>query len=282
MTPASLVQRDVARLSPALGLEGAEARLEARILLAHALGLTRAWLIAHEHDELPATATEAYESLLARRLAGEPVAYILGEKEFFGRSFKVNPAVLIPRPETELLVELALSKLPAGKAVRVLDLGTGSGCVAVTLALERPDCAIVAIEQSAEALAVAKQNVVHLGAKLGFYAGSWYQALPAGTEKFDLIVSNPPYVAEYDSHLAALTHEPRHALTAGADGLDDIRRIVQGASEWLTPGGWLLFEHGWDQAQACREALQQAGFVQVRTEADLAGHGRVSLGRLKT
>lgn len=277
-TPAQLLQRDALKLGKALSLDAAESKLEIRVLLGHALGVNRAWLIAHERDELPAAAAKAYESLFARRLAGEPVAYILGEKEFFGRGFSVGPAVLVPRPETELLVELALEKLPP--SARALDLGTGSGCIAITLALERPDCGILAVEQSAEALSVAKQNAVHLGAKLGFYPGSWYQALPAETERFDLIVSNPPYVAEGDPHLAALAHEPGQALTSGADGLDDIRRIVQDAPVWLKPGGWLMFEHGWDQGVACREILQAAGFARVETRADLAGIGRVSLGCL--
>jgi release factor glutamine methyltransferase len=276
-TPAALLQRDAPRLCAALSLEQAEARLEVRVLLGHALGVSRAWLIAHEHEELPAPLLEKYEALLARRLSGEPVAYLLGEKEFFGRSFHVTPDVLVPRPETELLVELALEKLPP--PARVLDLGTGSGCIAITLALERPDCGVIAVEQSAAALALAKQNAVHLGAKLGFYPGSWYQALPAEMEKFDLIASNPPYVAEGDPHLAALTHEPAQALASGPDGLADIRHIVEGARAWLKPGGWLLFEHGWDQDEACRGLLQQAGFCDVETRADLAGIGRVTLGR---
>lgn len=279
MTPAEILRRDLDALSAALGLEPAEARLEIRVLLSHALGVSRTWLIAHEHDEVAAALLVKYQALLARRLAGEPVAYLLGEKEFFGRSFKVAPAVLIPRPETELLVELALAKLPADKPARVLDLGTGSGCIAITLALERPGCGIVAVEQSAAALAVAKQNALHLGAKLGFYPGSWYQALPAGTEKFDLIVSNPPYVAEGDVHLAALRHEPSAALSAGPDGLGDIRLIVQGAPAWLKPGGGLMLEHGWDQGVACRDLLLQAGFHDVETQADLAGIGRVTLGK---
>ncbi len=263
-----------------LELDKTEARLEIRVLLGHALGVTRAWLIAHEHDDLPAALLEKYQALLARRLAGEPVAYLLGEKEFFGRSFHVTPDVLVPRPETELLVELALAKLPAGKPARILDLGTGSGCIAISLALERPDCGITAVEQSAAALAVARQNAVHLGAKLGFYQGNWYGALPVGTEKFDLIVSNPPYVAENDPHLAALAHEPARALASGPDGLADIRLIVQGAPAWLKPGGWLMFEHGWDQGEACREILQAAGFAGVETRADLAGIGRVTLGHI--
>lgn len=278
MTPAEILRRDLDALSAALGLEPAEARLEIRVLLGHALGVNRAWLIAHEHDELPVPLLEKYRALFARRLSGEPVAYLLGEKEFFGRGFRVTPAVLVPRPETELLVELALERLPP--AGRALDLGTGSGCIAITLALERPDCGILAVEQSAEALSVAKQNAVHLGAKLGFYPGSWFQALPADTEKFDLIASNPPYVAEGDPHLAALAHEPAGALASGADGLDDIRLIVRGAPAWLKPGGWLLFEHGWDQGEACRDLLQQAGFCDVETRADLAGIGRVTLGHV--
>lgn len=276
-TPAQLLQRDALKLGEVLSLDAAESKLEIRVLLGHALGVNRAWLIAHELDELPEAAVAAYDSLLARRLAGEPVAYILGEKEFFGRSFHVTPDVLVPRPETELLVELALEKLPP--SARALDLGTGSGCIAITLALERPDCGILAVEQSAEALSVAKQNAVHLGAKLGFYLGNWCQALPAETERFDLIVSNPPYVAENDPHLAALAHEPGQALTSGVDGLDDIRRIVQDAPAWLKRGGWLMFEHGWDQGAACREILQAAGFAGVETRADLAGIGRVTLGK---
>ena len=277
-TPAQLLQRDVPRLCEARALAATESKLEIRVLLGHVLGVNRAWLIAHEHDELPVALLEKYETLLARRQAGEPVAYLLGEKEFFGRSFHVTPAVLVPRPETELLVELALEKLPPSG--RALDLGTGSGCIAITLALERPDCGILAVEQSPEALAVAKLNAVHLGAKLGFYQGSWYQALPGNTEKFDLIVSNPPYVAESDTHLDALANEPAEALASGADGLDDIRLIVRGAPAWLKPGGWLLFEHGWDQGEACRDLLQQAGFCDVETRADLAGIGRVTLGHV--
>lgn len=277
-TPAELLRRDAPKLVEVLALDAAESRFEVRVLLGHALGVNRAWLIAHEHDALPAVPLKKYEDLLARRLAGEPVAYLLGEKEFFGRSFKVTPDVLVPRPETELLVELALERLPP--SARVLDLGTGSGCIAVTLALERPDCGIVAVDQSAAALAVAMQNAVHLGAKLGLYQGSWYGALPAGAEKFDLIASNPPYVAEGDPHLAALTHEPASALASGHDGLDDIRCIVEGAAAWLKPGGWLMFEHGWDQGEAGRALLATAGFVEVETRADLAGIGRVTFGRL--
>lgn len=277
-TPAELLQRDAPRLGKALSLDVAESKLEVRVLLGHALGVNRAWLIAHERDPLSAAPLEKYEVLLTRRLKGEPVAYLLGEKEFFGRVFRVTPDVLVPRPETELLVELALERLPPFG--RALDLGTGSGCIAVTLALERPGCGILAVDQSPAALAVAMQNAVHLGAKLGFYEGSWYRALPDAAEKFDLIVSNPPYVAEGDPHLAALTHEPAEALASGTDGLDDIRFIVRQAPAWLKPGGWLLFEHGWDQGGACRALVEAAGFAAVETRADLAGIGRVTLGCL--
>jgi len=281
-TPAQCLARYVPRLREALQLDAAEAKLEARVLLGHALGVNRAWLIAHEHDALAPAALKKYETLLTRRLAGEPVAYILGEKEFFGRGFKVTPDVLIPRPETELLVELALARLPAGRSARILDLGTGTGCIAITLALECPDCEVVATDQSAAALEVAKENAARLGARVEFHAGSWYQALPADAGKFTLIVSNPPYIAQGDAHLAALAHEPSHALVAGANGLADIRLILQGAKDHLAPAGWLMFEHGWDQAEPCRTLLQQAGFAQMGTEADLAGHGRVSFGCLKT
>ncbi len=277
-TPAELLQRDAPRLGSALALDAAESKLEVRVLLGHALGVNRAWLIAHERDPLPAAPLEKYEALLARRLKGEPVAYLLGEKEFFGRIFSVTPDVLVPRPETELLVELALEKLPTAFA-RVLDLGTGSGCIAISVALERPGCGVLAVDQSAEALAVAMRNAVHLGAKLGFYQGNWYQALPAEAGKLDLIVSNPPYVAEGDPHLAALVHEPAQALASGTDGLADIRQIVQGAPAWLRPGGWLMFEHGWDQGENCREIMRAEGFTGVETRADLAGIGRVTLGQ---
>lgn len=280
-TPDECLQRDTPRLRTALQLDVAEARLEARVLLGHALGVGRAWLIAHEHDEIPDVALAVYGKLLARRLEGEPIAYILGEKEFFGRSFKVSSDVLIPRPETELLVDLALSKLAAKQQARILDLGTGSGCISITLALARPDCEVVAVDKSVAALEVARENANRLGARIGFHEGNWYQALPEDAGKFDLIVSNPPYIAQDDVHLASLTHEPQSALAAGSDGLDDIRLIIKGAAEHLNDGGWLMFEHGWDQAEACRELLSGTGFSRVQTESDLAGHGRVTFGCLE-
>ncbi len=274
-----IVQCSSIALARALGLGTAEARLEAQVLLGQALGRSRAWLIAHGGDPLAPAQTAAFAGLFERRWSGEPIAYILGEREFYSLSFKVTPAVLIPRPETELLVELALERLPADRPCRVLDLGTGSGAVAVTLALHRPQAGVVAVDQSAAALEVAQENAERLGAgNLRLIQSDWYGALDA--EKFDLIVSNPPYIAAADPHLAHgdLRFEPAAALASGADGLDDIRTIVRGAAAHLKPGGWLLFEHGCGQAAACRELLVQAGFEQVASAADLAGIERVSYG----
>ena len=274
-----IVQCSTLALARALGLDAAEARLEAQVLLGHALGRSRAWLIAHGGDALDAGQTAAFADLFERRWSGEPIAYILGEREFYSLDFKVTPAVLIPRPETELLVELALEHIPAGHPCRVLDLGTGSGAVAVTLALHRTQTEVVAVDQSAAALEVARENAQRLGAgNLRLIQSDWYGAL--GGEKFDLIVANPPYIAAADPHLAQgdLRFEPAAALASGADGLDDIRAIVRGATVHLKPGGWLLFEHGYDQAAACRELLIQAGFEQVASAADLAGIERVSYG----
>ena len=276
-----IVQCSALALARALGLGKAEARLEAQVLLGQALGQSRAWLIAHGGEALDAAQTAAFADLFERRWSGEPIAYILGEREFYSLNFKVTPAVLIPRPETELLVELALERIPVNGSCQVLDLGTGSGAVAVTLALRRPQAEVVAVDQSAAALDVARENARRLGAgKLRLVQSDWYGAL--GGEKFDLIVSNPPYIAAADPHLARgdLRFEPAAALASGADGLDDIRAIVRGAAAHLKPGGWLLFEHGYDQAAACRELLAQSGFRQVGSSADLAGIARISYGQL--
>jgi release factor glutamine methyltransferase len=267
----------------ALGLGAAEARLEAQVLLGHALGQSRAWLIAHGGDPLDPEQTAAFADLFERRRSGEPIAYILGEREFFSLNFMVTPAVLIPRPETELLVDLALERLPADRSRRVLDLGTGSGAVAVTLALHRPQAEVVAVDQSAAALEIARENAERLGAvNLRLIQSDWYSAL--GEEKFDLIASNPPYIAAADPHLAQgdLCFEPAAALASGADGLDAIRTIVRGAAAHLNPGGWLLFEHGYDQAAACRDLLAQAGFRLIGSSADLAGIERASYGQLNS
>ncbi|WP_255988067.1 peptide chain release factor N(5)-glutamine methyltransferase [Chitinolyticbacter albus] len=251
-------------------------RVDARLLLQHALGVSRAWLVAHDDDALEAAAVARFEALAVRRRAGEPIAYLLGVREFYGRDFSVGPGVLIPRPETELLVELALARAPQGASL--LDLGTGSGCVPITLKLERPDLAVTALDISADALAIATRNAEGLGAKIRLLQSDWYAAL--GEERFDLIVSNPPYIVAGDAHLTQgdLRFEPIAALTDHADGLAHIRTIIAGAVSRLHPGGWLLFEHGYDQGPASRMLLAAAGFSATQTWQDLAGLDRVSGG----
>lgn len=266
-------------LSEALALPPREARIEAQVLLSHALNQPRAWLIAHDADPLTLEREQRFNQLLARRLQGEPVAYILGNREFYGLEFKVTPAVLIPRPETELLVELALERIPENAFCRVLDLGTGSGAVAVTLAHLRPRAEVVAVDASKAALEVAAENAKRHGVNnLTLKKGDWFAGLDG--ETFDVIVSNPPYIAQADAHLQQgdLRFEPASALASGHDGLDDIRRIVAAAPAHLKPGGWLLFEHGWDQAARCRGLLKEAGFAQAGSAADLAGIERASFG----
>lgn len=273
-------RRGADALAAALGLDPREAHLEAQILLCRAIQQPRSWLVSHDRDPLSPEQAAAFTALLERRLTGEPIAYILGEREFYSLNFKVTPAVLIPRPDTELLVELALDRIPAGHPCRVLDLGTGSGAVAISLALHRPRADVTAVDQSAAALAVAGENARQLGARnLRLLPSNWYSALAGAT--FDLIVANPPYIAAADPHLAQgdVRFEPAAALASGKDGLDDIRTIVQGAAAHLKPAGWLLFEHGYDQAAACRELLAQAGFEQVASAADLAGIERVTYGQ---
>jgi len=251
---------------------------DARALLRAVLGVDGAYLIAHGNDAITAQLEARFRALAARRAAGEPVAYIVGEREFYGHIFKVTPVVLIPRPETELLVELALERKPE----RVLDLGTGSGCIAISIALARASARVTAIDQSQPALAVARENAAHLNARnVEFRAGNWFDALcNKDGETCDVIVANPPYVAAGDAHLAQgdLRFEPLSALASGADGLADIRVIVTGARAHLAAGGWLLFEHGYDQAARCRELLSQAGFGEVQSWRDLAGIERVSGG----
>lgn len=225
---------------------------------------------------LPNLRARFFFALLERRLAGEPVAYLRGTKEFFGRSFQVGPAVLVPRPETELLVETALAALPAGQAARVLDLGTGSGAIALTLALERPAWEIYASDASLSALAVAQANARRLGAeRVRLLAADWWAPV-ACVKFFDMILSNPPYVAEGDSHLAALAHEPRLALAAADAGRAALTAIIAGAPRRLGRGGWLWVEHGWDQGAWCRQKLAEAGFGEIQTHRDTAGLDRVS------
>jgi len=269
--------QDVLRQAAAAGLD----RLDAQMLLLHALGRSphdRAWLIAHDNEPLSTEAQARWGALLLRRQTGEPVAYLLGEKEFGGLTLQVDARVLVPRPDTEVLVEWALEVLPVpgSTAPRLLDLGTGSGAIALTIADRRPDALVTATDASADALAVAQANARRLGLPVHFARGTWLEAVPG--ERFDVIASNPPYIAEGDPHLAALTHEPVSALTAGPDGLDDIRQIATQATAALTSGGWLLLEHGHDQAAAVRELLEARGFETVSSRQDLAGIARCTGG----
>jgi release factor glutamine methyltransferase len=257
----------------ALGVD----RLDAQWLLSHHLQRPRPWLLAHDEHPLPAAIAELVTTQLARRAAGEPLAYLLGEREFCGLALQVNPAVLIPRPETELLVDWALEVLAAAPATTVVDLGTGSGAIALALASRRPDLAVTATDASAEALAVAGGNAQRLGLAVSFVHGPWWA--PLAGQRFGLAVSNPPYVAEGDPHLAALAHEPTSALTAGPDGLADLQAIIAGAPRHLLQGAWLLLEHGHDQGAAVRDLLQQAGFADAQTRCDLAGLDRCTGGR---
>lgn len=258
-------------------------RLEVQMLWQHVLGVSRAWLIAHDTDPLPDDAVARYRELESRRLQGVPMAYIVGHREFMGHMFRVTPDVLIPRPETELLVETALDVMQDRPDPRVLDLGTGSGAIALSIALARPDAMVVATDVSDAALAVANHNAQQLGASVRFLAGSWYDAL-APHEDFDVIVSNPPYIAVCDSHLKQgdVRFEPTIALSDGADGLDAIRLIISGSQTRLRPEGALFIEHGWDQAAAVRHLLQQARYVRVQSLPDLAGIDRVTGGYLPT
>ncbi|AXS80958.1 peptide chain release factor N(5)-glutamine methyltransferase [Dechloromonas sp. HYN0024] len=255
-------------------------RLDARLLLQSATACSHADLLARPETPVIASAYAQFVDWVARRAAGEPLAYLVGEAEFRGRVFQVSPAVLIPRPETEVLIDLALDKLTGMVSPSVVDLGTGSGIVAVSLALECPAATVTAVDLSEAAMAVARNNAGRLRARVDFRAGDWFA--PLAGEHFNLIVSNPPYVADGDPHLAlnGLPFEPQMALTDGADGLDCIRCIVADAAAHLNPGGWLLFEHGYDQGEASRNLLTAAGFKAASTFPDLAGIDRVSGGHL--
>ena len=230
------------------------ARLDAQLLLLHGLDRPtqdRAWLLTHDRDELPAAVQAGYEAACARRLAGEPLAYLVGEREFFGLTLQVDHRVLVPRPDTETLVDWALDKLAGVQSPSVLDLGTGSGAIALAIQSRRPDARVCAVDRSADALAVARGNALRLGLAVDFLQADWWE----GAGRHHVVVSNPPYVADRDPHLGDLVHEPREALVAGKDGLSDLRRIVGGAPDHLESGGWLLVEHGWDQADAVRSLL---------------------------
>lgn len=261
-------------------------RIDAQVLMAHLLGVNRAYLVANPMRILTETEDARIDSLVALRALGHPVAYLTGTREFYSRDFAVSPAVLIPRPETETLVEAALAELRRPREIErrttLLDLGTGSGAVAVTLACERPDAAIAATDSSAEALEVARANAAALGAEVELLQGPWYA--PVAGRRFDVVVSNPPYVGAADPHLGLgdLRFEPRGALTDGSgDGLGSIRAIVSGAADHLNPGGRVLIEHGYDQAEAVAALLARAGFTDITSLPDLAGIPRVAGGKMR-
>ncbi len=256
-----------------LGLD----RLDAQLLLLHALGKppdARAWLLAHDEDALPAQAADLFRSFSLRRAAGEPFAYIVGYKEFFGLTFAVDARVLVPRPDTETLVQWTLDVISDLAKPEILDLGTGSGAVAIALA-HSLKARVTATDFSLDALAVASQNARQLGVDVQLVHSNWFDKVSG---HYHVIASNPPYIVDADPHLSALTHEPISALTSGSDGLSDIRQIIQRAPQHLQPGGWLLLEHGYDQADAVRDLLVECGFAQVQSRNDLAGIARCSGG----
>jgi release factor glutamine methyltransferase len=261
-------------------------RLDAHLLLAHVLGQSRAWLLAHGDDTLPAPQAAVFDALVARRAAGEPFAYLVGEREFHGLTLAVSDAVLVPRPDTETLVDWALELLQVElrdtARPALLDLGTGSGAIALALKNGCPRARVWAAERSPDALAVARANASRLALDVRFAQGDWWAALEGAQDApvFDLVASNPPYIAADDPHLAALTHEPLAALVAENGGLADIVRIATGARGPLRAGGWLLFEHGWEQAAAVRHILERAGFGEVQTRVDIEGRARCTGGRL--
>ena len=261
-------------------------RLDAQLLLAHCLGCTRTWLIAHEDAIVSAHIFDTAAKLLARRAAGEPLAYLVGEREFHGLMLRVTPDVLVPRPDTETLVEWALELLTGLESPVIADLGTGSGAIALALKHALPQALVHGSDVSPAALAVAQGNGQRLSLDVTWHQGDWWQAFTAQRAPlFDAVVANPPYIAPGDRHLVGLRHEPQLALVPRDDdgrGLADIQRIVDGACHWLRAGGWLLLEHGFDQADDVRLCLRAAGFEAVASRIDLAGNTRVTGGRLTT
>jgi len=273
-TPAPRTVAEALQQARAAGLD----RLDAQLIVCTVLGVPRSWVLAHDADPLPAEHLGRLLDWLRRRAAGEPFAYLQGGKEFFGLLLRVTPDTLVPRPDTETLVQWALELLPPDQPRTVADLGTGSGAIALAIASQRPHAQVTAVDFSAGALNVALGNAKRHGlGNVQGLQGSWFE--PLAGQRFDLVVSNPPYIAEDDPHLAALHHEPRTALTAGTDGLDDLRRITDQAPAHLSPGGWLLLEHGHDQATQVQQLLQAAGFTEVGTRFDLGGNPRCTGGR---
>ena len=277
MIPATPTLAQALAQAHTLGL----ARIDAQLLLLHTVGRPdagRAWLLAHDTDALDEGAHGQFIALCQRRLAGEPVAYLTGRKEFYGLPLQVDARVLDPRPDTETLVDWALEVIAPLASPRVVDLGTGSGAIALALQSQRPAAQVIAVDASADALTVAQNNARTLNLPVQFAHGSWLEPL-SEQPAVDLIVSNPPYIRADDPHLAALTHEPLSALASGADGLEDIRSIIAQAPARLKAGGWLIFEHGWDQAADVAQLMQTAGFVQVQHRQDLAGIERCTGGQ---
>ncbi len=274
-----LLLEAIVRLTETLALSKHIARLEARILAAFAWNVAPSWLVAHDIDSLNHEQVTHFQTLLHRRLNGEPIAYITAHREFYGRQFHVTPDVLIPRPETELLVELALAQIPYDHTIEVLELGTGSGCIAISLALERPRARITAIEHSSAALTIAQVNASTLQAELELLKSDWFTALQHRT--FDLIVSNPPYVATADPHLCRgdVRFEPPAALMSGREGTDDLQHIIAMAPRFLKPGGSVLLEHGFDQRMAVQNFMQHAGYSDINQWQDLSNRDRVSSGK---
>ena len=277
----NILSRDTSVLSSALALETSTARIEVQCLLQEVLQVQRVYLLAHPERALTEAEFSRYHDLLQRRLVGEPIAYILGQREFFGIDIKVTPATLIPRPDTELLVDLALQYTLKHEPCSVLDLGTGSGAIAMAIAQLRPQAEVTACDASVAALAVAQENARILGvSNVHFVLSNWFAAL--GGQNFSLILSNPPYIASGDPHLGQgdVRFEPVSALVSGVDGLDDIRQIINQAHLYLKSGGWLFLEHGYDQAVQVRRLLHQAGYEAVYSAQDLGGIERVSGGQL--
>lgn len=262
-------------------LQDDEAALDAKLLLQYVLNINHAWLISHAEDEVSAADDQRFQALLKRRINGEPIAYILGQREFYGLIFKTTPDTLIPRPDTETLVEAALAKLPKSQVCDILDLGTGTGAIALAIAHNRQQANVTAVDASEGALQVAKENAQNLALQnVAFALSNWFDALQK--ESFDIIVSNPPYIEDQDPHLSQgdLRFEPITALASGTDGLNDIRTIITQAPAHLKPNGWLMLEHGYNQAKQVAQLLTQAGFSQIKHQLDLTGIQRVTYAQL--